>query len=150
MVWLRAATPRSQRRRKRRPLSADWCGNVSSLSRDARVVFNALQRDAGVMAIPVLSGAQMLGEHVPHRRPLLLVDRGPSGHPVTLAGVKLMTIVEPQLGNSAPDRLGGRASIRHAADADHVAALLIIRVGIEQVVADIFEDVLDLAAGHRL
>ena len=45
---------------------------------------------------------------------------------------------------------GRRANVVQSADTNHVAALLIIRVGVEQIVTDVFENGLDLLAGHGL
>ncbi len=92
----------------------------------------------------------MFCEDIPHRLALLLVDRGPSCHLVTLAGLERAAVLKLQVGNPAPDAFRGRAGIGKSADADHVAALLIIGIGIEEIVADVLDDVLDLAAGHGL
>src|SRR3954454_18924868 len=79
---------------------------------------------------------------------LLLVDRSPSGHLVTLAGFQRPTVVELQFCNPATDRFCGRTGVAKTADANHVSALLVIGVGIEKIVADVFENIFDLAAGH--
>src|ERR1700730_14689740 len=123
---------------------------VSSLSRDAWIVVNAFQGDAGALLHQPLAGTQMFGENVPHRHSLLFVHRSPSRHLVALAGLKRAAVVELEVGDPASDAFRGRAGITEAADADHVAALLVIRIGIEQIVADVFERILDLAAGHAL
>src|SRR6478672_10448882 len=92
----------------------------------------------------------MFCKYIPHRDSLLLVDGSPSCDLVALAGIEGAAIIELQVGNPPADRFSGRASVDKAADADHITALLIIGVGIEEIVADIFEDTLDLAAGHAL
>ena len=48
----------------------------------------------------------------------------------------------------APISRGGIAGVGHAAHAHHVAALLQVGVRVEQVVADVLEDRLDLLAGE--
>jgi len=42
----------------------------------------------------------------------------------------------------------GLAAISHAADAHHVAALLVVRVRVEQIVCDVLEYGLDGRAAH--
>src|SRR6478672_10046177 len=90
----------------------------------------------------------MSGEDVPYRLALLLVGRSPSRHLVGLARLERAAVVESQLRDPPAGRFTGSAGVDKTSDTDHVAALLIIGIGIEQIVADIFEDILDLAAGH--
>src|SRR5260370_8936978 len=92
----------------------------------------------------------MFGEYTPHRHSLLLVDGRPPGNLVAPAGFEGAAVIKLQVGNPPADRFSGRASVDKAADADHITALLIIGIGIEEIVADIFEDTLDLAASHAL
>src|SRR5882762_4283919 len=99
------------------------------------------------MPIRRLQGAQMFCQYIPYRRSALFVDRGPSGYPVALAGLERTPVIELQFGNPSSGGFRGRAGVRDAADANHIAALLIIGIGIEEIVADVFEDILDLAAG---
>src|SRR5438045_8484931 len=93
-------------------------------------------------------GREVLGKHVPYRGAMLLVHRSPCGHLATLAGFKPPAVIELQFGNPAADRFSGRTGIAKTADANHVAALLVIGVGIEEIVADVFENIFDLTAGH--
>src|ERR1700681_516239 len=92
----------------------------------------------------------MFGKNVPHRGALLLIDGGPSRHLVAPGGIEAAAIIELKVGNPPPRTFRGRTSIGKTADPDHVAALLMIGIGIEKIVADVFEDILDLAAGHVL
>src|SRR6266851_538450 len=100
------------------------------------------------MPIRRLQRAQMFYQYIPYRRSALFVDRGPSGYPVALAGLERTAVIELQFGNPSSGRFRRRTGVGHAPDANHIAALLIIGIGIEEIVADIFEDILDLAAGH--
>src|SRR3954466_348480 len=93
-------------------------------------------------------GGEVLGKHLPYRGSLLLVHRSPSGHLVMLAGFQRPAAIELQFGNPASDGFSGRTGAAKTADANHVAALLVIGVGIEEIVADVFENIFDLAAGH--
>jgi hypothetical protein len=87
-------------------------------------------------------------DHVPDRLALrVLRDRRPAGDLVGLAGLERLA-ADPHVGNPGPHLRTGRAREGHAAHAHHVAALLQVRVGIEQVVADVFEDFLDALAGQ--
>src|SRR5258707_10380926 len=126
------------------------CEGFSSQSRHARIVVDALDGDGGRLPALRLARSQMLGDHVPYRYAILLVDRSPAGDLVALGGVELAAVIELQVGDSLADAFRWRAGVGKAADADHVAALLVIGIGVEEVVADVFEDVLDLAAGHAL
>src|SRR5205085_597223 len=110
-------------RQGRKP-AADMLETSSSLSRDARIVVNALQRDAGGLPVWRLARLQMPCHHIPHRRAGLLIDRGPAGDLVALAGLKRTAVGELQFGDPAADIFCRRASIGQAADADHIAALL--------------------------
>src|SRR6266436_10190203 len=109
----------------------------SSLSPDARIVVNTLQRDAGGLPVWRLARPQVARHHIPHGWALLLVDRRPARDLVALAGLKRTAAGQLQLGDPVADIFRRRASIGQAADADHVAALLIIGIGIEQIVADV-------------
>src|SRR3984893_19511974 len=131
------AAPRPRPCRKRGRAAVDVSKTVSSLSRDARVIVNTFQGDAGAAPFRHFAGAQMPGKHVPHRLALLLIEGSPSRHLVALAGFDRAAVVELEVGNPASDRFGGRASVGDTADADHVAALLIIGIGIEQIIADV-------------
>src|SRR3954447_21116125 len=95
-----------------------------------------------------VAGCEVLGEHIPDRRALLLIHRGPSGYLVGGAGFKRSAVIQLQPGNATAGGFTWRAGTAKTADANHVAALLIVRVGIEQIVADVFEDILDLRSGH--
>src|SRR6202158_6543233 len=139
---------RSRRRQAREPSTVDMSKNRSSRSRDAWIIVNAPQGDAAVMPSERFAGPQMLGKDIPHRHSPLFVDRRPSRHLVILAGIERMAAVELQLGDPPANRFSRRAGVDKTADADHVAALLVIGIGIEEIVADVFEDILDLAAGH--
>ena len=48
----------------------------------------------------------------------------------------------------AAHRLADVDRVAKPAAADHVAALLVVRVGVEQVVGDVFENFLQPRAGH--
>jgi hypothetical protein len=52
--------------------------------------------------------------------------------------------IQAHVVDAAAHLLAGRAGVREAADAHHVAALLVVRIGVEQVVADVLEDRLQL------
>ena len=54
--------------------------------RDARIAFDAFQRHAWRLPVRRLARAQMFCHHIPDRRAVLLVDRGPSGDLVIPAG----------------------------------------------------------------
>src|SRR3982074_2721316 len=92
----------------------------------------------------------MLGKDIPRRHSLLLIDRSPSRYLVALVGIERAAVIELQVGNPAPDVFRGRTGISEAADANHITALLIIGISIEEIIADVFQDILDLAAGHAL
>src|SRR5271169_3674170 len=125
-------------------------GKASSLFRDAGITVDAPQSYAGTMGIRWLAGAEITGKDVPHRASTLLVDRSPARYLVAFAGLDRMAIFEPEVGNPASDGFRRRAAIGETADPDHIAALLIIGIGVEQIVADVFEGVLDLTAGQIL
>src|ERR1700681_143475 len=118
------------------------------MSRDARIVVDALQRDTWRAPVGWFARFEMVGDHVPDRRALLFVDRGPSRHLVALAGLQRAAAVELQFGNSFAHALRRRAGLEQPADANYVAALLVIGIGVEEIVADVLEYVLDLGAGH--
>src|ERR1700689_484764 len=90
----------------------------------------------------------MFSKNVPHRYSLLSVDGGPTGDGVALARLDRAASVELQVGNSSPDFFRRRAAIAEPGDPDHVATLLVVGIGIEEIVADVFECVLDLGAGQ--
>src|SRR5712664_4491083 len=117
-------------------------GAVSSLSRDTRIIFDALQRDAVAASVRCFPGTQMPGQHVPYRHSLLLVDGSPSRYLVAFARSDRVAVIEFQFGNPVPDILSRCTGVGKAADTDHIAALLIIGVGVEQIVADVFEYIL--------
>src|ERR1700728_4561685 len=120
-------------------LEIDASANPSSLSRDAGVIVNTPEHDAGAAPFRRFRGTQMFGKNIPHRHALLLADRGPSRHFVALAGLDGAAVAELDIGNPASDRFRGSTGIGHAANPNHIAALLIIRVGIEEIVADVLE-----------
>src|SRR5215212_5353799 len=92
--------------------------------------------------------SEMLGKDVPHWRTLLLVHRSPSGYLVALARFNRPAVIQLQLGNAAASGFARCAGVDKTADTNHVAALLVVGVGIEEIVADVFENVLDLGARH--
>src|SRR5260370_35099634 len=90
----------------------------------------------------------MFGEYTPHRHSLLLVDGRPPGNLVAPAGFEGAAVIKLQVGNPPADRSSGRARVDKPADADQIAPLPIIGIGIEEFVADIFSDPLGPTPGH--
>src|SRR5687767_6745802 len=74
-------------------------------------------------------------------------DGRPAGHLVAAARIERLS-AEREIADAPTDRLPRLARIAQAADPHHVAALLVIGIGIEEVVADVLEDILDRGAGH--
>src|SRR3954468_3039637 len=101
------------------------------MPRNAGIAVNAPERHAGCRPAGRLARPEMPGNDVPDWRAALLVDRSPAGHLVALSGFQVAAIVELQVGDSLADGFRRRASIGQAAKANHVAALLVIGVGIE-------------------
>src|SRR6188474_2323729 len=84
--------------------------------------------------------AQVLRDHVPDRVALrALGDRRPARHLVRLAGVDRHAL-QAHVRDALPHRRTRRAGVREAAYANHVTALLVVRIGVEEVVADVLED----------
>src|SRR5207248_10406522 len=99
-----------------------------------------IEGNAGWRPVRRLARSQMFSDDVPYRLAVLFVDGRPAGHLVALAGFKLATVLQFQLGDAVADTFGGCAGVEQAAGADHGAALLVIGIGVEEVVADVFED----------
>src|SRR5262249_15257459 len=87
--------------------------------------------------------------HIPDRSTACVVCYGcPGGDLVGLARLERFAVQAQVV--DAPAHGGERtATIGQTGDAHHVAALPIVRVGMKQVIADIFEDALDRGARHR-
>src|SRR5581483_815954 len=85
---------------------------------------------------------QPAGDEVPDR--LLargFADRRPPGDLVAPPGLDRLA-AQAHVDDAAAHGGGRPACVGHAADAHHVAALLIVRVGVEEVVADVLEHAL--------
>src|SRR6056297_525847 len=94
--------------------------------------------------------ADMALDHVPDLRALgALVHAGPAGDDVGLLGVdRLARPEQHHVADPAALRLVDVDPVAHAAYAHHVAALLVIGVGVEDIVGHVLEDHLDEFAGH--
>src|SRR5215471_3071598 len=134
-------------RQTKRKQRTDGPQRDSSLSCDTRIPVRALQGNTRADLLRDFPGAQMLHKDIPDRCALLLVDRSPSGDLIAFAGLNWTAVGELQVGNPATYRFRGCAGIGEAASADHVAALLAVGIGVEDVVGDVLEHILDLAAG---
>src|SRR4029079_12478787 len=97
-----------------------------------------------------LAAFEVGGDDVPDRRAVgVLVDGAPAGHDVVLLGHDRRAGAQEMHAGDAVAHLGVHADgVAHAAHAHHVAALLIVGVGVEQVVGDVFQDQLDRLAFH--
>ena len=85
---------------------------------------------------------------LPHRLARLALAHGrPSRHLVALAGVERFS-PQAQLRDAAADLRPRRDRVAHAADAHHVAALLPVRVAVEQIIGDVLQHGFDLGAGE--
>src|SRR5258708_1401821 len=89
-----AAAPQSLRRRERCLSGVVVPRTFSSLLRDAWIIGDAFQHNAAPALTRHFSRAQVFHEHIPHRRALLLIDGGPAGHLIALAGFDRTSIVE--------------------------------------------------------
>src|SRR5260370_38262386 len=96
--------------------------SAESRSLNAWMAVDTPQGDAGAALGRRFARDEMLGEDIPHRLALLLVDRSPSRHLVALAGLKRSAAVELQVGNPPADRFSGRAGEDKTTDAKHVSA----------------------------
>ena len=78
----------------------------------------------------------------------LRAHRGPAGDHIVFVGFDLAAVVEGHVGDALTE-IGTRfADIVETAQAHHVAALLVVGVLVEEVVADVFENRFDLAPFH--
>ncbi len=138
------------RQREREAISRCSSRNSSS---DSRIAVDALQGDVTLTRARKLAGSQIAREHLPHRLARLRIDRGPARHLVTPVRLERSAVVELQFGDALADAFRRTAGVGQAADAHHVAALLVVGIGVEQIVADVFQHVLDLArrscSAHR-
>src|SRR5882757_10348796 len=105
-------------------------GGALSRSGDARIALEALKGHPTPAWHRRLSGAEMIGEDIPHRLTLWLAHGRPSGHLVVLAGRERAAAIECQFGDPPSDALCRRAGVGQPADTYHVAALLMIGIGI--------------------
>src|SRR5581483_11767088 len=104
---------------------------VRPLPGEAGIAGHALEHDAaGHPWFCNLLAPQVTGDDLPHRLALLRIDRGPAGDLIPLAGLERPAIVEREIGNAPAHRLVRRARVAQTADANHVAALLVVRIGI--------------------
>src|SRR3546814_13310311 len=62
--------------------------------------------------------------------------------------VRLARCQQGHFGDARADRLPRVDAVAHATDPHHVAALLVVGIGIEEVVGDILQDGLDELAAH--
>jgi len=90
---------------------------------------------------------EVIGYDVPRGRPIGLAEAGPAGRlvaPGRLERAPGDTDVEDALAHALRriDRVG------EPTQPDHVPALAIVRIGVEQVVGDVLHDLVDLAPGH--
>src|SRR5262245_30305720 len=90
--------------------------------------------------------AQIAVEEVPCGLALDAVgDRRPARDLVGLVGLDRPP-AQPQVADARADLRGRGAAVTHPADAHHVAALLVVGIGMEQVVADVLQERLDRRA----
>ena len=75
-------------------------------------------------------------------------NRTPSGNPVVFACFHNSPVFKGHVRNSLPGARQRLTNIIHPTDANHVTALLVKRIRVEQIVADIFQYQLDLFACH--
>src|SRR2546426_869023 len=90
---------------------------------------------------------EVIGHDVPRGRPIGLAEAGPARRlvaPGRLEGAPGDTDVEDALAHALRriDRVG------EPTQPDHVPALAIVRIGVEQVVGNVLHDLVDLAPGH--
>ncbi len=123
-----------------------------SLPHIPRIALDPLQLHIRLAALrrAALAAAQITRHRLPHRLALLLIDRGPARHLVGFRRLDRRAAGKLEVGNALTHRLRRCAGIGHAAHPHHVAALLVVRIEVEQVVADVFHHRLDLLAGHPL
>src|SRR5712671_7595203 len=113
-------------------------GRPGKLSSDAAIAFHADQARRIEPARPHdLLLAQVPGEQIPYRLAWVAKVLGhgrPARDPVGLARLD-RTLADAHVADArAPPRAGG-AAVAHAADPHHVAALLIVRIRVEKIVA---------------
>ena len=84
--------------------------------------------------------------HIPNGWPFnAFIHRCPAGNHIGFRRIdRFSGLQQCHVGNAASDFLVRCAGVAHAADANHIAALLQERVLVKQVVADIFENFFDL------
>src|SRR5216683_3066797 len=130
-------------------LASEESGRSGENSSQPAVAFHADQARHVELARPYgFLAAQVPGEQIPYRlAACALGDGRPACDLVGLARLD-RTLADAHVAYAIAPACAGSAAVAHAADPHHVAALLIIRIRIEQVVADVLQVRLDRFAGH--
>src|SRR6267378_4350323 len=119
---------------------AEESGRPGGVSSQAAVAFHADQARHVEPARPHdLLLAQVPGEQIPHRLACVAKVLGHGRPARDLVGLARLdrALADAHVADARAPPCAGRAAVAHAADAYHVAALLIVRIRIEQVVADV-------------
>src|SRR3989454_12708851 len=97
--------------------------------------------------LPPPDAPEVIGHDAPRGRPGGLAEAGPAGRlvaPGRLEGAPGDTDVEDALAHA----LRRIDRVAEPTQPDHVTALAIVRIGMEQVVGDVLHDLVDLVTGH--
>src|SRR5438552_7646753 len=138
-----------------------WCRRASAGSRASRSPRKRDLRDPGISLDADhfrqvelarrhgFLGTQIARHDIPDRLASVsrfLSDRRPSCNLVLAPGIDWF-LIEAHRGNALPHLRRGIADVAQTSDADHIAALLIIGVRVEQIVGDVLEHGFDRLPG---
>src|SRR5713101_9942377 len=132
-------------------LASEESGRSGENSSQPAVAFHADQaRHVELARCYGFLAAQVPGEQIPHRLAFVANAFGHRSPARDLVGLARLdrSLADAHVADARASPGAGFAAVSHPAHPNHVPALLIVGIGVEEVVANVFEDRLDRAPAH--